>query len=375
MGVKINDIKLAKEVRKNHLLTFLEKDISFQKNSLSNKNKFSFFSEIAMLLQAGVDVKNCLDIMSTSTKQGAQNIYKTLGDLLIQGDPFSTALSKIHGMNAYDVHTIRVGEETGKLPLVAEEISKFYERKIELNRQMTSALIYPAFVLIVTFGVVFFMLYSVVPMFQDLFRSFGAELPLLTRKIIALSEWTQSYGVFILLAIGILLALLYSQRKQVWFRAMTSSLVLRSGPLGKLIKKIYLTRFCGSMKLLVEGDTPLDQALNLTSKMINFYPYEVSLQEIEKEVVTGKALNESMSSYPRLFDHKFVSLIKVSEEFNQLDKMFSKLSEQYQAEVDVHSKVLSKVLEPALMVFIAIIVGVILLSMYLPLFEISNVID
>jgi len=374
MGLRIDQIKTKKQRSKASFVDLLQQDISFNSKGINDKKKFNFYSELNMLLEAGVDVKNALDIMARSDQTKDAKLYKDLSNALMQGDSLSTALNAISGMNAYDEHTVAVGEETGKLAEVVKEMSQFYERKIELKRQMTSAFIYPVFVLVVTFGVVFFMLYSVVPMFQDMFNSFDAELPALTQKVIALSEWVQKNGMMLLLILLAIIFLLVSQKKKTWFRRASSTMLLKMGPLSKLLRKIYLTRFCQSMKLLVESDTPLNRSLKLSGQMINFYPYEQALKKVESEVVKGEAFNKSLQKHPHLFDAKFVSLIKVSEEYNQLDKMFNKLSIQYQSEVDVQSKILSKILEPTLMVFIAIIVGVILLSMYLPLFEISNVI-
>ncbi|MEM7161709.1 MAG: type II secretion system F family protein [Bacteroidota bacterium] len=373
MSIRIDQIAKG-EKKKSSVFVFLQKDISFSVQVISDKKKYNLFSELHMLIDAGVDVKNALDIMAQSEKSKDAQLYKELSQALLKGDALSQALTVQKGMSAYDVHTIALGEETGKLAKVSEEIAKFYERKIELKRQMSSAFVYPIFVLLVTLGIVFFMLYYVVPMFEDMFQSFDSELPALTQKIIAVSHWFQSNVLFLFAGLLVAIAFFFQQRKKTWLRKLSAAIALRTGPLAKLLKKIYLTRFCQSMKLLVESDTPLNRAIHLSAQMINFYPYEKALEKIEGEVVKGISLNEALLPFHSLFGNKFISLVKVSEEYNQLDKVFGKLSEQYQAEVDIQSKIFSKILEPLLMIIIAFIVGVILLSMYMPLFEISNVI-
>ena len=143
--------------------------------------------------------------------------------------------------------------------------------------------------------------------------------------------------------------------------------------IGPMITKIYLARFCQSMKLLLGAKTKLIDALELIEKMIAFYPIEVALKQVRKEVMKGKSLNEGLSGF-KIFNKRMLSLIKVSEEVNQPEKIFEKLSQQLSDEVDHQNALLSKLIEPIFIVVLGVIVGFILVAMYLPMFKLSTTI-
>ena len=134
---------------------------------------------------------------------------------------------------------------------------------------------------------------------------------------------------------------------------------------------IYFERFSQSLALLISSKTPLLNAIQLVKNMIVFYPYVKALNVIEKDIMQGMQLNESMSKFP-LFDKRVISLIKVAEEVNQLDTIFQKLSKQYSEELEHKLSILSSLLEPVLIIFVGLIVGIILIAMYLPMFQLST---
>jgi type IV pilus assembly protein PilC len=139
-----------------------------------------------------------------------------------------------------------------------------------------------------------------------------------------------------------------------------------------LIQKIYLARFANALALLISARIPILRAIQLVKQMINFYPIEVSLKKIEEDVLQGNPLNTAMQCFS-VYPAKMISLIKVGEEVNKLDEFFAQISEQYTQEVEHQSSVISSLLEPIILLVLGAIVGVILISMYLPLFQMSSV--
>jgi type IV pilus assembly protein PilC len=162
------------------------------------------------------------------------------------------------------------------------------------------------------------------------------------------------------------------QRKQNWFREYSSKIVLKLPIVGMLIQKIYLARFANALALLISARIPILRAIQLVKQMINFYPIEVSLKKIEEDVLQGNPLNTAMQCFS-VYPAKMISLIKVGEEVNKLDEFFAQISEQYTQEVEHQSSVISSLLEPIILLVLGAIVGVILISMYLPLFQMSSV--
>jgi type IV pilus assembly protein PilC len=216
------------------------------------------------------------------------------------------------------------------------------------------------------------MLNFIVPMFSDIFKRFGNNLPWITQKIVNLSNTLRGNVWWILLFLVVAIVFTYMQRKQNWFREYSSKIVLKLPIVGMLIQKIYLARFANALALLISARIPILRAIQLVKQMINFYPIEVSLKKIEEDVLQGNPLNTAMQCFS-VYPAKMISLIKVGEEVNKLDEFFAQISEQYTQEVEHQSSVISSLLEPIILLVLGAIVGVILISMYLPLFQMSSV--
>jgi type IV pilus assembly protein PilC len=208
-------------------------------------------------------------------------------------------------------------------------------------------------------------------MFADIFKRFGGDLPGITKLVLQLSYIIKnSFGLFALINLTILI-FCFSQRKQPWFRNFSSNFILRIPLVGKIVQKIYLSRFSNTMALLIGAKIPILQAINLVEQMINFYPIEKSLQKISNDVLAGEPLFKSLGKH-NIFPSKLTSLIKVGEEVNQLEIFFNKISQQYANEVEYQTNLLSKFIEPFIIVLLGLIVGVILIAMYLPLFKLGQ---
>ena len=337
-----------------------------------DKQKEQFYREIHALITSGVDIKVCLDILAEEyPKKNIKQLIHELRDALIGGQSLSSAMEKKKEFSPYEYYNIRIGEESGSLPLVLEELSFYFKRKTGIQRQFLGAISYPVFIFSVTLGVLYFMMNFVVPMFADVFSRFGGELPDITKKVITLSEFFQSYSAFVFLGIIAVIGGLYSQREQLWFRKASSRFLLAVPVFGAIISKVYLNRFCLSMKILVAAKTPLMDALSMTKEMIGFYPLEHALEGATEKVFKGAPLHVSLGEY-KVFPRRMISMIRVAEEINQLDSMFERLSDQMNEEIEHQTSIMGKIIEPVMIFVIALMVGFILISMYLPLFELST---
>jgi len=354
------------------LITLLNKDISFGSQELNDKKKEALYLELSSLLQAGINLKSSLELItSDQQKEKDKLLFKQVQDDVVRGSALSSALQRSGKFSLYEIYSLQIGEETGKLIEVLQDLATFYQNKIKQRRKIVSALTYPCVVLTTSLGAVFFMLKFVVPMFGDVFKRFGGKLPWITEKIIAVSQAMENnfWRVFILLLL--IAVFVYSSRKTERFRQIASKILLKVPVAGNLIQKIYLARFCNSMRLLINAHLPLLRAIALCRQMIGYYPVESSLQQVEDDIMKGKSLHQSMQQFP-VYPSKMIQLIKVGEETNQLDYFFAKISEQYIEEVEYKTSTLSSMMEPLIIIFLGLIVGVILISMYLPLFQMSN---
>ena len=151
-------------------------------------------------------------------------------------------------------------------------------------------------------------------------------------------------------------------------------MVLRIPFFGGLIRKIYTARFCQSLNLLLGAKTPLIISLELTEKMIGYYPIETTLPKIRKDIMQGVSFGEALQKH-KFYNHKLVSMVKVAEQINELDNMFGKLTTQYNEEVEHNTKMIGVVLEPLIIIIIGAVVGVIMIAMYSPMFDLSKIIN
>ena len=354
------------------LMAFLNRDISFGSKELSDKKKESLYLELSSLLQAGINLKSSFElVMADQKKDKDKLVFQRIQEAVLNGTTFSQALQQTGKFSLYEVYSLQIGEETGKLIEVLQDLAKFYQQKIKQRRKIVSSLTYPVIVMTTSLGAVFFMLRFVVPMFGDVFKRFGGHLPWITEKIIGISDaMSNNFWKGALLLILIIAFILFT-RKTERFREIFSKILLRTPLVGNLVRKIYLARFCNSMRLLINAKLPLLRAIALIRQMIRYYPIESSLQKVENDIMNGKSLHASLQQFG-VYPPKMIQLVKVGEETNQLDYFFGKISEQYIEEVEHKTSTLSSVMEPLIIIFLGLIVGVILISMYLPLFQMSN---
>jgi type IV pilus assembly protein PilC len=354
------------------LIDLLNKDISFGKRELSDKKKEYLYLELSSLLQAGIDLKTSFELVTADQeKEKDKTLFTTIQQAILTGTTFSQALQQTGKFSLYEVYSLQIGEETGKLIEVLKDLAKFYKGKIKQNRKIISSLTYPVIVLSTSLGAVFFMLKFVVPMFDDVFKRFGGKLPWITEKIIGISNALQDNFTMAMILLFVLGIFIFSVRKTEQFRRVFSNLVLKIPVVGNLVQKIYLARFCNSMRLLINAKLPLLRAIALIRQMIRYYPIDSSLQLIEEGIMNGKTLHQCLQQF-KIYPAKLVQLVKIGEETNQLDYFFEIISEQYIEEVEYKTSTLSSLMEPLIIVFLGLIVGVILISMYWPLFQMSN---
>jgi type IV pilus assembly protein PilC len=364
--------KIQSEEEQSGVWSILNKDIKLFGSSLPDKIKESFYLELSTLLAAGVDIRASLELITNEQPQKKYRpIFADLLQQVITGSTLSSAMKTSSLFTTYEYFSVQIGEETGKITTVLKELANYYKKKINQKRQIIGALTYPVLVMTVAIGAVSFMMAYVVPMFADILKRFGGELPFITKLVLNISRHVRTFGPIIFLIAVACIIFILTQRKKNWFREVSSKILIRIPLIGDIIKKIYLARFANTMELLIGSKIPMLQSIQLVKQMVGFYPIEKSLDEVEENVLSGISLNKSLS-YHSIYPKKMISLIKVGEEVNQLDLFFNKISEQYSDEIEYQTTLLSKFMEPLIIVVLGGIVGTILIAMYLPLFKLGQ---
>ncbi len=355
-----------------HILAFMSKDLSFGDGQLADKKKEAFYNELSTLINSGIDIKTALELTASSfTQEKDISLFAAIQKEVIEGKSLSETLQQHKKFSSYEFYSVRIGEETGRLGEVLAELAKYFKSKITQRRKIIGAITYPLLVLSTSFAAIFFMIKFVVPMFADVFKRFGGKLPYITSLIVSFSDWFDQYIYLILLILVLLVAFYLLYRKSPWFKKWSALTLLRIPIVGDILKKIYLARFANTMRLLTGTNTPLLHALGMVKQMITFYPIAQSLTRAEKDILMGSSLSSTLAK-DNFYPKKFIQMIKIAEEVNKLEYFFEQLSTQYTEEVEYKTNAISGLLEPLIIIFLGLAVGVILIAMYLPMFQMSN---
>lgn len=376
MGFKLDQtLEKANAVpsQKEGLDKWLKKEIILFGSFFNSKKKEGFYSELAILLKAGLQLREALELLSgNQKKEKLQLFYGNMVKELDSGSSFSEVLKGRREFTEYEYYSVEIGEESGNLGTILQELATFFAQKNEQRRNLISALTYPLIILCTAILVVVFMLRMVVPMFEDIFRQNNVELPTITQYIIGISNLIEQYGLAVLLAVFVLILLRKPLMRKESVRRRRDYLLLRAPYFGNFLRLVYMSQFTQAVALLTTSKVPMLNSVQMAKKMMRFYPLQDALDTMEKRILKGTSLHESLKGN-KVFDHKMVSLVKVAEETNQTEYIFKKLNQQYVMEVQRKSKMLSTIMEPLIIVVIGVFVGVILVSMYLPMFKLSSV--
>lgn len=351
--------------------SWLNKDIQLFGTSIGLPFREALYGELSILLSAGLDIQKSLELIQSGQKKKVhQQLLKEINERVVSGNALSDAIRNSGQFSDYEIYSIQIGEESGGLIRVLDELSTFFSKSIKYRQQLLGALAYPTFVIGFAFLVIFFLLNYLVPMFSEVYKRFDGDLPAITQGIIDFSEWAGKYMRYLFFAFVATIVFLYFQRKKIWFRKTTAAILLNIPIFGGIFRRIYLARFCQSMFFLLGSSVPLLKTIGLVKKMVGFYPIETSLEQAEKDILQGDALHHSLAK-SKFYPQRLLALLQVGEEASNLDRMFEKMANQYNSEVEQKTATIGNLIEPVLIVGLGVLVGFILVAMYLPLFQLS----
>jgi type IV pilus assembly protein PilC len=271
--------------------------------------------------------------------------------------------------DALYVNMVEAGETGGILDTILQRLSTYIEKNVKLKRAVKSALIYPIGVLTIAGAVITLLLWKVVPIFATLFAGLGVDLPLPTRVVIALSNFVGSiFGLLLVVGfVGIIIGL------KVWYgteqgRYALDTVILKLPVLGILMRKIAVARFTRTLGTLIASGVPILEGLDITAKTAGNAVVERSLQKVRKSLEEGKTLTEPLKD-SEVFPGMVTQMISVGEQTGAMDAMLQKIADFYEEEVDAAVKDLLTALEPVMIVFLGLVVGGVVISMYMPLFS------
>lgn len=295
-----------------------------------------------------------------------------IGDDLQAGSSISDALGKFpNTFSEFYTNMVKAGEESGKLNETFQYLADYLDRQYELTSKTRSALIYPAFVIVVFISVMLLMFTMVIPNLSQLLIDAGQEIPFYTRVIIGISDFIVNYGVF--LGIAFILSVVYL----VWFRRSDSGKVYLdrikiSAPLiGNLFKKVYLSRISDNLNTMLSSGISIIRSIEITANVVDNQVYKNILNETEEAVKSGSSLSVALQKHPEI-PPIMVQMVQVGEETGSLGSILKTLAEFYKREVDDAVSTLISLIEPIMIVGLALGVGVLLTSILIPIYNIAS---
>jgi type IV pilus assembly protein PilC len=330
-----------------------------------------FTRQFSVMIDAGLPLVQCLEILASQQENKFfQKVLVGTRSQVEGGATLSAAMrSSPKVFDALYVNMVEAGETGGILDTILQRLSTYIEKNVKLQRAVKSALVYPVGVLTVAGGVITLLLWKVVPIFATLFAGLGVDLPLPTKIVIALSNFVGSiFGLLILVAfIGAIFGL------KAWYgtkqgRFVLDTIVLKLPVLGVLMRKIAVARFTRTLGTLISSGVPILEGLDITARTAGNAVVERALQQVRKSLEEGKSLTEPLRD-SEVFPGMVTQMIAVGEQTGAMDAMLQKIADFYEEEVDAAVKDLLTALEPIMIVFLGVIVGGVVISMYLPLFS------
>lgn len=329
--------------------------------------------QLSVLIDAELPLIQSLGILEEQQKNTYfKKVIKTVKDDVEAGSTLNQAKRK-HPKAFDDLYCnlIASGEQSGSLDIMLRRLSEFIEKTVRLRSKVKQAMIYPVAIVIFAVVVSIFLLWKIIPVFATIFRDLGAELPGLTAFVVQLSGFVEKYIVLIVAGLIALLFLFRYYRSTKQGRWTTDRLILKIPLFGKLLYKVAMTRVTRTLATLISGGVPMLEALKITSTTAGNVLLEQEIVEARKLVSEGKTMGESFKQAGR-FPTMMLQMINVGEATGTLDEMLSKLANFYDEEVDVAVSSLLSVMEPVLLIFVGVIVGGLVVSMYLPIFSLMS---
>ncbi|MCH8551349.1 MAG: type II secretion system F family protein [Natronospirillum sp.] len=363
-GVKVK--KIAKQ----------RQPLSLGNNRIGSEDIAQFTRQMATMMRAGVPLIKSFDIVANGLeKPKMRQLVLDIKERVSSGGTLADALrANDYYFDDLYCNLVESGEQSGALETMLSRIALYKEKSESLKKKIRKALTYPIVVLVFAVVVTIVLLWRVVPVFADMFQGFGADLPVLTQMVVNLSDWLAANILYLFVGIvGSLVAFFQAMRRSRSFRQSVQKLMVRLPIIGKLTRTAAIARYARTLSTTFAAGVPLVDALRSAAGASGNIVFSNAIDRVRADVESGTELNQSMNNQD-LFPPMLVQMVTIGEEAGSLDDMLGRAANIYEEEVDSLVDGLTAMIEPFIMAFLAIVVGGLLISMYLPIFMMGSVI-
>ncbi len=340
---------------------------------VKTKNVCDFTRQLSTLIDAGLPIVQSLQILTDMQKPGPlKGALEQVTEEVQSGTMLSEAFSHHPKIwNSLYTNLVRAGETAGALEAILRRLADFQEKAQALKRKVIGALVYPIAVMTIAVGILTFIMIVIVPKFQEIFEEIGIDLPDVTNVLIGISDFVGSSWYIILIAIFALIILVKVVRRTETGGAIIDRVFLRIPVIGNVVRKSAVARFTRTLGTLVTSGVGFLDALDITKAATPNIVVRNTIQDVRESVKEGETINEPLAR-SGVFNDIVVNMIKVGEETGELDTMLAKIADNYETEVDEAVEAMMSLMEPALLVFMGLAVGFIVIALFMPLIEIIN---
>jgi type II secretory pathway component PulF len=333
-----------------------------------------FCRQLATLLGAGVTILKSLEIICMQvTSFKLYNVIRNLQKNMEAGLSLHEAMSKHPTVfSELWVNLVESGEASGNLAVVLNRLANYLERNATFKRKLISAILYPIILMVAGLGALLFLTVRIIPTFAELFKGFDITLPLLTRMLISTSLFIKKFFLLLigLLVVGAILFRKYIKTKEG--RKKFEQFQFRLPVFGEMFRALVVERFSSEMSTLVESGVPILYSLEIAEHSVGNLVMSDVVRKIKDEVREGKPLNQPLAK-SGFFEPMVVQMVTIGEEIGELSPMFKKINAFYQEYVETFLARFATIFEPFMLIFMGIIIGIIVIGMFLPIFQISQI--
>jgi len=330
-----------------------------------------FARQLATMLKAGVPLVQSFDIVGKGHDNASMEILLMSIKADIEGgDTLAQALNKKSlYFDELFCNLVEAGEQAGVLETLLDKIATYKEKTESMKKKIKKALTYPIAVIVVAFVVTTILLIFVVPVFSDMFKSFGADLPAFTKMVVSMSEWMQSWWYIVVgIVVGTIYVFGYFKKRSRAFNHFLDKTMLKIPVVGLILNKSAVARFSRTLATMSAAGVPLVEALESVAGACGNIIYSEAVLKMREEVATGQRLQFAMQQV-NLWPNMVIQMVAIGEESGSMDSMLLKVADFFDEEVDNLVDNLSSLMEPIIMVVLGILVGGLIVAMYLPIFK------
>jgi type IV pilus assembly protein PilC len=341
---------------------------------ITQKDITIFTRQLAVMMKAGVPLLQSFDIV------GKGHANPSVGKLLLDiktevetGSSLGQAFRKYpQYFDALYCNLVAAGEQAGILDTLLDRLATYMEKIIAIKSKIKGALFYPVAVIAIGFVIVAVIMIFVIPVFKDLFKSFGADLPAPTQIVLNMSEFFVAYWwIMLAVAVGTVIGTRYVYKRSTAMQRGVDRLILRLPVFGDVIRKASIARWCRTLSTMFAAGVPLVESLDSVAGAAGNYVYYEATKRIQNEVSTGTSLTVAMQN-TNVFPSMVMQMTAIGEESGALDSMLSKVADFFEQEVDDSVDALASLMEPAIMVILGGLIGGLVVAMYLPIFKLGG---